>query len=42
MTGFRPALWVAATGLAAVAVAVALSPLREARAGDRVPTTAEQ
>ena len=35
--GFRPALWFSAAGLAAVAVAVALSPLREARSSDRAP-----
>jgi predicted MFS family arabinose efflux permease len=38
--GYRPALWVAAAGLAATAAAVALSPLRHARADDRPPASA--
>lgn len=40
--GFRPALWLSSTGLAAAAVAVGLSPLRQARASDRPPGAAAE
>lgn len=39
--GFRPALWLSAAGLAAAAVAVGLSPIRQARASDRAPGPAD-